>query len=456
MLIFLLKRIFLFFPTLLLIVILAFFLSKMTPADPVETMLQMQGVTQDNNRYKQEYARIYQLLHLDKPDFYFSVIPDFYPDNVSQIIHQDNRHLAKSLLKQRIPYRSILQYLNAKDAFLTTVLTDTILSKTLSTVIHKVQFENNVGQLVQMTKIRDTSDLLDESLVNAIVNMEQSRKLIYYPTFHWHGLDNQFHYWIKNLLKGDFGISSKDSRQVLPKVSIAMTWTLLLTILSLVFSILVSVSFGLWSGMKEGSFFDKANRTLWLIFYAIPVFWLASMLIIYFTSDRFGSWMHIFPTPGIWYVPDGQSVLKSFFNFSNQLILPILVLIANDIAPLSTLIRNNVIEQKSKPYVLMAIAKGLSMKQILYKHILPNVMLPLITVVGGRFAASMSGALIVEVIFNIPGMGRLMFDSIYAADWNVVFAILMVLAVIAMLVLTISDILYAWADPRIRTKSIQS
>lgn len=456
MLIFLLKRIFLFVPTLLLIVILAFFLSKMTPADPVETMLQMQGVTQDNNRSKQEYARIYQLLHLDKPDFYFSVIPDFYPDNVSQIIHQDNRHLAKSLLKQRIPYRSILQYLNAKDAFLTTAMADTILSKTLSTVIHKVQFENNVDQLVQMTKIRDTSDLLDESLVNAIVNMEQSRKSIYYPTFRWHGLDNQFHYWIKNLLKGDFGISSKDSRQVLPKVSIAMTWTLLLTILSLVFSILISVPFGLWSGMKEGSFFDKANRTLWLIFYAIPVFWLASMLIIYFTSDRFGSWMHIFPTPGLWYVPDGQSVLKSFFSFSNQLILPILVLIANDIAPLSTLIRNNVIEQKSKPYVLMAIAKGLSIRQILYKHILPNVMLPLITVVGGRFAASMSGALIVEVIFNIPGMGRLMFDSIYAADWNVVFAILMVLAVIAMLVLTLSDILYAWADPRIRTKSIQS
>jgi peptide/nickel transport system permease protein len=453
MFIFLLKRIALFIPSLLLVVVIAFFLSKSTPSDTVETILQMQGVTQDNTRAHQEYARIYQMLHLNKPEFYFSIVPDFYPNNVSQIIDQDSRYLAKSLMKQQIPYTSISHYLNTRKSFLVAVAQDTVLSNARTELIHKVQFESNLGQLVLLSENSDTSDTLDKGLAKAISQMYQSRMSFYYPTFRWHGVDNQFHYWIKDILKGDFGISSKDGRPVLPKVFTAMTWTLLLTIISLTLAILISVPIGLWSGMNAGSFFDKLNRAIWLVLYAIPVFWLASMLIIYFTSDRFGRWMYLFPAPGLWYVPPGQSVVSAFFNFSHQLILPVLVLVANDIAPLSTLIRNNVIEQKSKPYFLMAVAKGLSMKQILYKHIFPNVMLPFITVTGGRFAAAMSGALIVEVIFNIPGMGRLMYDSIYGADWNVVFAILIVIACIAIAVLTISDMLYVWADPRIRNKT---
>ncbi|HRO73478.1 MAG TPA: ABC transporter permease subunit, partial [Saprospiraceae bacterium] len=90
--------------------------------------------------------------------------------------------------------------------------------------------------------------------------------------------------------------------------------------------------------------------------------------------------------------------------------------------------------------------------QTLYRHIFPNVLLPLITILGGRLAAGISGALIIEVIFNIPGMGRLMYDSIYTADWNVVLGILIVISTITIAVLTITDLMYAWADPRIRTQ----
>ena len=187
-----------------------------------------------------------------------------------------------------------------------------------------------------------------------------------------------------------------------------------------------------------------------MIIYAIPVFWLASLLIIYFTSDRYGAWMNIFPSPGLWYIPEGQSMWTTFSMYGSQLILPIICMVANDIALLSTMVRNNVAAEKSKLYVLMAYAKGLSQQQVLTKHILPNVLLPLITIAGSRLAAGLAGALIIEVIFNIPGMGRLMYDSIFAADWNVVFGILVVLSLLTILILLITDVLYAIADPRIK------
>ena len=139
---------------------------------------------------------------------------------------------------------------------------------------------------------------------------------------------------------------------------------------------------------------------------------------------------------------------KQYLN----MVLPIICMVANDIAQISTIIRNNTAEQKSKTYILMARAKGLTDRSILSKHILPNILLPLITIAGGRLASGLSGALIIEVIFNIPGMGRLMYDSILGSDWNVVFGILIVLSVVTILFLTITDILYAWANPKIQQK----
>ena len=453
---FLLKRIALFIPTLLLVALTAFILSKLVPGDPAESMLALQGITPDNPRSGQEYARHYTTLHLNKPLFYCSLKPDFYPKNINALTDRDQRHLVQTLLKQKITYPAIQKYLDARTAFLSQTTTNPEEQALWSDWIHPVRFENDIRQLSTLSKKKLLSQsalhTTAESLISAIQYMHSSQKDFYYPVLYWHGTDNQFHHWLSKILTGDFGISSKDGQAVLPKISTALYRTLLLTLISLLVSVLISVPLGLWSGMKRGSLFDRVNQVVWLIFYAIPVFWLASMLIIYFTSDRFGSWFHIFPAPGLWYIPEGQHVLTTFFQYSHQLILPVICLVANDIAPLSTLVRNNVIAQKSKGYVLMAYAKGLSTKQTLLRHIFPNVMLPLITIIGGRLISGISGALIVEVIFNIPGMGRLMYDSIYAADWNVVFGILILLAIVAIIVLTISDILYAWTDPRIRDK----
>lgn len=97
----------------------------------------------------------------------------------------------------------------------------------------------------------------------------------------------------------------------------------------------------------------------------------------------------------------------------------------------------------------MAKAKGHSNIQVLIKHILPNVWIPLITVIGGKIPAGLSGALLIEVIFNIPGMGRLMYDSIFSTDWNVVFGILVVVSLFTTVFMLLTDILYTWVNPKI-------
>jgi peptide/nickel transport system permease protein len=101
----------------------------------------------------------------------------------------------------------------------------------------------------------------------------------------------------------------------------------------------------------------------------------------------------------------------------------------------------------------MAMAKGTKPKNIVFHHVFPNVLIPMITVIGGKLAAGFSGALIIEVIFNIPGMGRLMFESIYNADWNVVFGILLIISFITLITMLISDILYSYVNPKIDFES---
>lgn len=453
---FLLKRIFLIIPTLLLIALTAFFLSKLVPGDPADSMMTLQGITSDNPREKQEYAKLYKDLHLDIPIFYCSLLPNFYPDNINKIIDRDERNLAKALLKQKVPFRAIQSYLKSRDIFLSVSTQDSLAKSLWSEWKNPIRFESDLNILAAISTTLQLTDTQLQFVVNQLIasiqNMKSAQVHIYYPTWRWQGTQNQFHQWLVQIFEGNFGISTKDGRAVLPKIGTAIQWTLLLSIISLLISLIISVPLGLYTGLKQGTRFDKVNQVIWLIFYAMPVFWLASLLIIYCTSDRYGSWLNIFQIPGLWYIPKGQSTITAFLNYSHQLILPILCMVANDIAPFSTLVRNNVIEQKSKPYILMAYAKGLKPNKILFNHILPNVMLPLITIIGGRLASAMSGALIIEVIFNIPGMGRLMYDSIYAGDWNVVFGILLVLGAITMIVLTITDILYAWYDPRVRSK----
>ncbi len=461
MLIYVIKKVMLIVPTVIMVMVLAFFLSKLVPGDAAESLITLQGVLPQSSNANQVYQNNYIQLHLDKPDFYVSIQPDFYPENLNEVLSPTKRKEIKTFLQQKYGFEQVLQYFKDRDAFVNK-LPEILLDTTVS-FQHRSKLASS-RSLLFISSIDEIGNVLDslstlprlllqyeyQALNTSFDNLKNEKKVSYFPKIIWHGTNNQFHLWVSGLFTGNWGISIKDGRSVLDKIASAISWTLLLLLLNLIITILIAIPTGVLSGFKVGGYFDKVSNVFWLILYSMPVFWLASMLIIYFTSDAYGSWMDIFPPPGSWVIHEDMGFLEKAGHFSSQLVLPVICLVANDIAYLSRLTRNNIIFQKMKGFVMMAKAKGLDDRKVLLRHILPNAMIPIVTIIAGSIPAGLSGSLIIEVIFNIPGMGRLMYDSIYSADWNVVFGILIIISFCTIIFLLLADLLYGWLNPKIK------
>lgn len=461
MLFYVVKKVLLIIPTVILVMVLAFFLSKLTPGDAAESLMTIQGVLPQNSNSTHVYETNYKQLHLDKPDFYLSVQPDFFPENINSIITPSKRKEVKTFLYQKYNFEQIIQYQKDRDSYVKSIpemLQDTLLSIDVKNKIEasrKLLFTTSIDDIQNIIKsISDVPAIASNnsflSLKASIEELKSHKKTSYFPNIVWHGSNNQFHLWASGLFTGNMGVSIKDGRKVADKIGPALKWTMLLLILNLIFTILIAIPTGVYSGYEKDSFFDGFSNFFWLMLYSMPVFWLASMLIIYFTSDTYGTWLNIFPPPGSWVMTEDMGLMEMIGRFSGQLVLPIICLVANDIAYLSRLTRNNIIFQQMKGFVSMAKAKGLDDRKILTRHILPNALIPIITIIAGSIPAGLSGSLIIEVIFNIPGMGRLMFDSIYSSDWNVVFGILIIISIFTIIFLLLADLLYGWLNPKIK------
>ncbi|MBK9255198.1 MAG: ABC transporter permease [Saprospiraceae bacterium] len=463
---YILTRILLIVPTMLFVSVIAFFLSRMVPGDQADALQILQGINPEiAETDDSEYRKAYVNLNLDKPTFYCSILPNFYPENLNGITNKSRRSEVKSLLRKKYPYDEIAQYLDAKSEFIKEMSGFKYSSDSVSFEVNS-EFTNKLN--IFLAKVRFTADpddiaaimkeapssgitLYSESISrfkSKIKTFKTKRITYHYPVFHLHGLNNQYQIWLSKLIRFDFGVSMKDGRAAFDRISGAMKWTLTLVTLNLVFTLLIALPIGVYRGMYPTGKFDRWMSILSLAFYSMPVFWLASMLIIFFATSDYN--MKIFSGIGNWYVTGEMSYFKTLSQYSGQLVLPVLCLVLNDIAFLSKLVRVNFQKENSRLFAFFARAKGLSRQGSAYRHVLPNAFIPLITVLAGGIPASMAGALVVEVIFNIPGMGRLMHDSIFSADWNVVFGILVILSFLTALFLLAGDILYAALNPKIK------
>jgi peptide/nickel transport system permease protein len=436
------KRLLYVFPTLLVVMVMVFLLSKAHRNDPAEAKCLLEGITSGHPNENKEYAKHYTDLGLQKPAFYLNIGPSFYHPNINSIVDRTRRQQMIALQKQKIEHRSIQEYLDKRDSLISQLLLDTTYTNS-HTSISKTQFITDVSTLSDHVKSLPQSSKWTE-LVNILL---QGKTSYYFPRIHWNGSDNQFHRWAKNAINLDFGKSVEDGQPISLKVVSALKWTLLLSFISLLFTAFISILSGSYSGFYASGWWDKTSHIVWMILYSIPSFWLASMLIMYCTSDIYG--LHLFPSPGNWMIDKDKSFLGQVLASSNQLVLPILCLVVNDIAFFSRLTRNNVSFQKSELYTTMAMARGINERGILWRYVMPNSLIALITFLIGMIPSCFSGALIIEIVFNIPGMGQLMFESIQNADWQVVYAIVLIIAVVTLISMVIGDVLYMWLNPKI-------
>ena len=260
------------------------------------------------------------------------------------------------------------------------------------------------------------------------------------------GLDRPYHeqylVWAWNLLRGDFGDSLiRTGIPVRQMIFEAMPVTTILNVISLGLALLVAIPAGIIAGVRRNSPFDYTTAVGSTLGVALPNFWLGLMLIVLFAlyvPRWFGDMPLIGRIP-----PFG---LKSWQGY----LLPILVLTTEQMAVMTRVMRASTLEVLSQDYVRTAYAKGLPNTTVLVRHAVRNALLPVVTVIGFRIAFILSGTIVVETVFAIPGIGRLFTDSVFRLDYQVVQSLVVVLAVLVVAVNLLTDLTYAIIDPRIR------
>jgi peptide/nickel transport system permease protein len=260
---------------------------------------------------------------------------------------------------------------------------------------------------------------------------------------HQFGLDLplpvQYFRWLGGIVTGDFGTSIFYHEEVGKLLAERLPKTIYIGFLSLVFGALVGIIIGLWAGVKRGKWPDKIITPLTYVGITIPVFWLG-ILMIYF----FGLKLHWLPISGY------TSPFDDFWQSSRQLVMPVICSSLFAIAANARQMRSSMLETIGQDYIRTAWSKGLTERVIIVKHALKNSLIPVITLVGMGVGGILGGSVLIETVFSIPGVGRLMVSSIFGQDYVVVQAITFVISVSILLMNLLVDLSYGWFDPRIR------
>jgi peptide/nickel transport system permease protein len=259
-----------------------------------------------------------------------------------------------------------------------------------------------------------------------------------------YGLDKPIiqQYWdfLSNLVRGDWGWSFSTSMPVIDLIKRHWVYSFQLILLSMLFSAILGILIGVFSALRQYSKFDYLATFFSLIGISIPGFWLGIMLILV-ASVHLG-WFKSYYDTGI-----------PIFSLENlkALVLPVIALGTGMIAGYSRYCRSNVLDNLRKEFVKTARAKGLTERVVIGKHVFRNAMLPIITIIMFDLSGVVfGGAYLTEVIFGIPGLGRVSFNAIFASDYPVVITITLIGAIITLLTNLATDIVYTWLDPRIR------
>jgi ABC-type dipeptide/oligopeptide/nickel transport system permease component len=272
----------------------------------------------------------------------------------------------------------------------------------------------------------------------------------YLPKLIWNGADNRFHSWFGSVLKSDFGVSMIDGRKVFDKLKDAFPVTLAYVIMAYIFSFILAIPFGIISAFNAKSKYVKVIETILSAVYSVPVFWLSTLAVIFLTTDEVSSFLNIFPSIGIGFTEPDTTVTARIITAMPHFILPALIVALYSGAYLSLLIKRNIEKEMSEAYFISLIARGISRRNATLRHAFPNSMLPLITIIVMGFPAALAGSVVIEVIFNIPGMGRLLYDSLLRYDWNVVFAVVVFIGLLTYLFYIGGDVIYSFLNPKIR------
>lgn len=460
-------------PTLVVVTFLAFLLSAYAPGDPILKFIGEEPAMNASPEQRSHYQKLrndyHQKLGLHLPVFYFSIHALSEESSFLDISDPLHQRTLKRLLEKcgseelvRDYYKNLNEISAELYAFKAENDSVYELVAEMKVLFSNLYFAHDFEEIqivlddifAALKPLNLSVQKLSESFTALRNSDKKWRNYVPQISFHF---PNRYHNWIfgdgvvsRGIVRGDFGRSYQDSRKVTALIFDRLPATLLLSFIAILLSYLLSIPFGILSAQYPKSFIIKALSTFLYILYSLPSFWVASLLIIYFAGGDYFDW---FPTYGLAGDNENMGGWDYFLYQIHHLILPVFCWTYGGLAYLSKQTTISVLSEGGKDYVKTAMAKGLPQTKIYRKHIFANSLLPLITLFGNVFPALIGGAVVLEVIFNIPGMGELSYQAYHQKDYPVILAVLTFGTLLTLLGYLISDILYALADPRIRYES---
>ena len=454
-------------PTLVVISLLAFALNECTPApvppDPPRNSGQSALQIYDSER--NNLQRQAELRGDNLPIFYLSIHSAAYPDTLHRIFPLEKRSAAKGLIAHYGNWPAIQRYYQQLEASTRTSLAvqENFSNNALieisrllrqlpnrSTPTDIQRMLNNIGK--QLTEAAD----LPPTLITSLNNLQQAYTDLnanptpgkhYMPDLQWNGGQNRYHKWISATLGGNFGNSRTNGVEVSKRVKNALRWTIRLNLSAFILAYLLAIPLGVYTAVYAGSGFDRRLNVFLFFIYALPSFWVATLLTQFLASPE---WLNIFPNMGVGEVAADASWFERSRIRIYHFFLPVFCLTYGILAVITRQVRTAMQSILQSDYIRTARAKGLSESRTIWRHAFPNALFPLITMFGSLLPGVIAGAIVIELIFNIPGVGSLTYDSIISKDWPVVYALLLLTAILTVLGILLADLLYAWVDPRVQ------
>jgi peptide/nickel transport system permease protein len=494
MLKYIVRRIFIFLPTLIVITLLGFVISVNAPGDPVERMVvaaQSGGEIGSQSASQVEQKKFWRSkLGLDLPVFYISLNSLPMPDTLYKVYDKNDREALSRLIghygnwPEIDSYYKTLNILHAAHFNLaidtlkyskaeTEKITEALNQSKFESLILRASYDDKIIRMrfqnlfllygknpffAQLKKnLQQVADKYKEMKAKATPWKNYIPKLAFYK-------NNQYHRWIfgdgnwltgkgtqfsKGLIRGDFGTSYVTKQPISEVIGSKIGWSLFFSLGSVLLAYLISIPLGINAASKKDSRFDKLSSMGLFILYSMPSFWVATILLMTFANPDM---LAVFPASGVKPAggfPEAAGFFEKLKITVPFIILPLICYTYSSFAFLSRTMRVSMLEVISQDYIRTARAKGLSEKTVIWKHALRNSLLPIITVFANIFPYAIGGSVILETIFTIPGMGSESIFAIQNQNYPMIIAVLTITGILTLVGYLISDILYVLADPRI-------
>jgi peptide/nickel transport system permease protein len=265
-----------------------------------------------------------------------------------------------------------------------------------------------------------------------------------------YGLDEATHIqlikYLGQVFRGDLGYSFYYDQSVTELLLGHLPTTLMLTISALILAVVFGTLFGVYAALKPKGIFSNFVTVLSLFGYATPVFWLGMIILLVFAL-----YLPLFPAFGIRSLPEPEHAVGRILDIIHHLVLPTFTLAILYLASYSRISRASMLDVLGSDYIRTARAKGLSETKVIFKHALKNAAMPVVTLAGLQLAQVFSGAILVETVFSLPGVGPLLYESIVRRDFPVILGVLFGAASTTIIANIITDLIYKYMDPRIQS-----